>query len=203
MGTWGGGWESSFSIVSDSQSRKAKMEIDFIIVQENSQEASVPARRRPHRDRARRQPAALSADQAGRPRPRRSPSPYSASKSWLRPPRPSTTFSVAARPRVPTLVLSLVHQRAASAWAGGRREKPVCLCCQTSTRASPGGAKPQQKKKNKDFLAGKSGGKQDQILEAVWSTKEAEARVHRRAAPEQREVEHREERARWRREAQF
>ena len=85
MGTWGGGWESSFSIVSDSQSRKAKMEIDFIIVQENSQEASVPARRRPHRDRARRQPAALSADQAGRPRPRRSPSPYSASKSWLRP----------------------------------------------------------------------------------------------------------------------
>lgn len=99
MGTSGGGWESSFSIVSDSQSRKAKMEIDFIIVQENSQEASVPARRRPHRDRARRQPAALSADQAGRPRPRRSPSPYSASKSWLRPPRPSTTFSVAARPR--------------------------------------------------------------------------------------------------------
>ena len=85
MGTWGGGWESSFSIVSDSRSRKAKMEIDFIIVQENSQEASVPARRRPHRDRARRQPAALSADQAGRPRPRRSPSPYSASKSWLRP----------------------------------------------------------------------------------------------------------------------
>ena len=76
------------------------MEIDFIFVQENSQEASVPARRRPHRDRARRQPAALSADQAGRPRPRRSPSPYSASKSWLRPRDPLLRRSVArARPR--------------------------------------------------------------------------------------------------------
>ena len=63
---------------------------------------------------------------------------------------PATLYYVLGRREtpLPTLVLSLVHQRAASAWAGGRREKPVCLCCQTSTRASPGGAKPQQQKKN-------------------------------------------------------